>query len=78
MPVIDEAKKVFVLPDDAAAAGVAGEREKLGEKFLREDAGVAALCVVGGADDAVGLARPALCHRADGVRLQKRLVGHHI
>ena len=67
-----------MLPDDAAAAGVAGEREKLGEKFLREDAGVAALAVVGGADDAVGLPRPALGHRADGVRPQQRLIGHHI
>ena len=67
-----------MLPDDAAAAGVAREREKLGEKLFWEDAGIAALCVVGGSDDAAGLARPALCHRADGVRLQKRLVGYHI
>ena len=67
-----------MLPDDAAAAGVAREREKLREKFFRKDAGVAALTVVGGSDDAVGLPCPALCHRADGVRLQKRLVGHHI
>ena len=46
----DEAEGVFVPADDGGAAAVALERAQLREKPRREQAGVAAMAVVGRAD----------------------------
>ena len=64
--------------DDGGAAAVALERAQLREKPRREQAGVAAMAVVGRADDAARVLPPVLHDAQDRFLPQKRLVGDHV
>lgn len=64
--------------DDGGAAAVALERAQLREKPRREQAGVAAMAVVGRADDAARVLPPVLHDAQDRLLPQKRLVGDHV